>query len=58
MQHLNLQDLFQALKNHYNDYGYDGCGLGTTLDCIIDELIDSGHSKKLIKKICNYAYYS
>ena len=57
MKYLNLQDLYTELKNHYLDYGYDGCGLGHSLDWIIDEFIATGHSRKLIMRICNMAYY-
>ena len=57
MNYLNLQDLYSELKNHYLDYGYDGCGLGHSLDCLIDELLSAGHSRKLIRRICNMAYY-
>ena len=57
MNYLNLQDLYTGLKEHYLDYGYNGNGLGTTLDWFIDELINAGYSQKLIKNICNMAYY-
>jgi hypothetical protein len=57
MNYLNLQDLYTALKEHYADYGYNGSGLGTTLDWFIEELILAGYSPKLIKKMCNLAYY-
>ena len=57
MKYQNLQDLYTELRNNYIDYGYDGVGLGSTLDWMIEELIETGHSRKLIKRICNMAYY-
>jgi len=57
MKYLNLQDLYSALREHYIDYGHGGCGLGQSLDWIVDEFIATGHSRKLIMRICNMAYY-
>ena len=54
---MNLQNLYTELKTHYLDYGYDGCGLGNSLDQLIVDLIDLGYSKSLIKRICLMAYY-
>ena len=54
---MNLQTLYTELKSHYLDYGYNGCGLGNSLDQLIVDLIDNGYSKSLVKKICLMAYY-
>ena len=39
---MNLQSLYNELKKHYLDYGYNGCGLGNSLDQLIVDLIDRG----------------
>jgi hypothetical protein len=51
---MNLQTLFTALKHHYPAYY---CAAGDVIDNLIDDLLASGHSKKLIKRICRYAYF-
>ena len=53
---MNLQDLYTALSNHFNDYGHQG-GLGTTLDTMIDDLLLSNHEWRVIRRVINLAYY-
>lgn len=54
---LNLQALYNDLKKHYSDFGYNG-GLGTSLEWFINDLVELGYSKSLIKKIMLKAYYN
>ena len=57
MKYLNLQDLYSALNEHYIDYGFNGCGLGSSIDWMIAEFLECGHSPRLIRRICLMAYY-
>lgn len=54
---INLQTLVTELKHHYDAYGFDG-GLGNSLEVLINDLCDLGHSPELITKIWLHVYYN
>lgn len=53
----NLMTLYTACADHLDDYGHGGCGWGTTIEQMVDDLMDSGHSWNIVCKVMNLAFY-
>lgn len=49
--------LYTACVDHLDDYGHGGCGWGTTIEQMVDDLMDSGHSWNIVRKVMNLAFY-
>ena len=53
---MTLQDLVNALKKHFEEYGHEG-GLGTSINNMIGDLIATGHEWRMIRRVINMVYY-